>query len=186
MRKVFLLAVMTLLAAFMVAGCAKKGPMIEPRPGEEGKSVAPRGTEAETVTEEEPQMARLEKEQVTGKYVEDEGTSMEFSDIHFDFDMYNIKEDAKPVLDKLSSFLIKTDAKVIIEGHCDERGTNEYNLALGDRRAQSAKQYLVASGVPRNKIETVSYGEEKPLCDEMTEGCFAKNRRDHFVILSPR
>jgi peptidoglycan-associated lipoprotein len=186
MRKVFLLAVLGLLAALMVAGCAKKGPMIEPRPGEEGEAVAPMEAEAETVTEEAPQMAKLEQEPVTGRYVEDEGASMEFRDIHFDFDMYNIRDDAKPTLDKLSSFLTETDAKVILEGHCDERGTDEYNLALGDRRAQSVKQYLVASGVSRNKIETVSYGEEKPLCEDKTEGCFAQNRRAHFVILSPR
>lgn len=184
MRKVFLLATLGLLAALIVAGCAKKGPMIEPRPGEEGQAVAP--PETETVTEEAPQVAKLEREKVMERYVEEEGAAMEFFDIHFDFDRYNIREDAKPILNELSSFLAESEAKVIIEGHCDERGTDEYNLALGDRRAQSVKQYLVASGASPSKIETVSYGEEKPLCDAKNDECWGKNRRAHFVILSPR
>ena len=71
----------------------------------------------------------------------------------------------------------------MVEGHCDERGTNEYNLALGDRRSRAVRDYLVALGIGSNRIETISYGEEKPVCAEKTEECWAKNRRAHFVVL---
>jgi peptidoglycan-associated lipoprotein len=73
--------------------------------------------------------------------------------------------------------------KVLVEGHCDDRGTNEYNLALADRRAKAVRDYLVALGTAPERVEMVSYGEEKPSCKEQTEECWAKNRRAHFVIL---
>lgn len=104
-------------------------------------------------------------------------------DIYFDFDKYDVRDDAKPVLRSLANYLIKnTSESLLIEGHCDERGTNEYNLALGERRALSAKKYLLSFGVSSSRLETISYGEEKPLCAEKTEDCWAKNRRAHFVI----
>lgn len=88
------------------------------------------------------------------------------------------------MLKEVSTILSRNkNIKVIIEGHCDERGTNEYNLGLGDRRANSAKEYLISLGIPSNKIETISYGEEKPICTEQTEDCWAKNRRAHFVFI---
>lgn len=71
---------------------------------------------------------------------------------------------------------------ILIEGHADERGTNEYNLALGERRAKAAMNYLVAQGVPANRITVISYGEERPLCTERTEDCWARNRRVHFLV----
>jgi peptidoglycan-associated lipoprotein len=74
------------------------------------------------------------------------------------------------------------DAKVRIEGNCDERGTNEYNMALGERRANSGKKYLIKLGIKESQLSTVSYGEEKPFCTENSEECWVKNRRDHFVI----
>jgi len=98
--------------------------------------------------------------------------------------MYDIRPDAKPILQAIASWLLKnTSANILIEGHCDERGTNEYNLALGDRRAKAARDYLIALGIASDRIEMLSYGEEKPLCTETTEECWAKNRRAHFVIL---
>jgi peptidoglycan-associated lipoprotein len=123
-----------------------------------------------------------EKEKAAREMEEKEGM---FKDIHFDFDKYDISDADKPGLKSTSSWMVKNpDAKLSIEGHCDERGTNEYNLALGDRRAKSVKDYLVSLGVPSSRIETISYGEEKPLCTEHTEECWAKNRRAHFVVLS--
>jgi peptidoglycan-associated lipoprotein len=71
---------------------------------------------------------------------------------------------------------------VLIEGHCDERGTNEYNLALGERRAKSTMNYLVSQGVQASRITIISYGEERPVCNEKTEECWAKNRRAHFLV----
>lgn len=107
-----------------------------------------------------------------------------FKDMHFDFDKYDVKDEYKSELKAIASWITKNSgAKLSIEGHCDERGTNEYNLALGDRRAKAVKDYLVSLGVPSAKVDTISYGEEKPLCTEHTEDCWAKNRRAHFVVL---
>ncbi len=103
--------------------------------------------------------------------------------IYFDFDKYTIKAEAREALKKNADWLqANKDAKVSIEGNCDERGTNEYNMALGQRRADAAAKYLMDLGVAKDRISTVSYGEEKPLCKEQTEDCWAKNRRDDFVI----
>ena len=113
-----------------------------------------------------------------------EGKEGMFEDILFDYDRYDVKESYRVELKAVSAWMMKNNsASVSLEGHCDDRGTNEYNLALGDRRAKSVKDYLVSLGVPSSRIETISYGEEKPLCTEQSEECWAKNRRAHFVIL---
>lgn len=110
-----------------------------------------------------------------------------FSDIHFDYDKYNIRPDARPMLDQVASFMNKNgDYNVVVEGHCDDRGTNEYNLALGERRAKSTKNYLVSMGISSSRISTVTFGEEKPLCMEQTEDCWQRNRRAHFVVTGKR
>ncbi len=106
-----------------------------------------------------------------------------FKDIHFDFDKSAIREDAKPVLAAVADYMKKNKgAKLVIEGHCDERGTAEYNMALGDRRAESARKYLASLGVQAAVLSTVSYGKEKPLDPGHNEDAWAKNRRDHFVV----
>jgi peptidoglycan-associated lipoprotein len=106
-----------------------------------------------------------------------------FQDIHFDFDKSFIREDAKPVLSAVADFLKKNrGAKLQVEGHCDERGTSEYNMALGDRRAESARAYLVSLGVPASALSAVSFGEEKPLDPGHSEEAWSKNRRAHFVV----
>ena len=102
-------------------------------------------------------------------------------DIHFAFDKYDLNSGAKSTLKTLSSLLQKNpNMTVMIEGRCDERGTEEYNLALGDKRATQAKNYLVALGVSGSKLSTVSYGKDKPLCTGHDEKCWAINRSDHF------
>lgn len=105
-------------------------------------------------------------------------------DIHFDFDSSAITPESAEILKKKAAFLAaNADVNVNIEGHCDDRGTNEYNMALGDRRAQSAKAYLVELGVAEARLSTVSYGEEKPLvADAKTEEDHAKNRRGHCEV----
>jgi peptidoglycan-associated lipoprotein len=106
-------------------------------------------------------------------------------DIHFAFDRYELTPESKSTLKALSNWITKNpEAKVGIEGHADERGTVEYNLALGAKRAQAAKDYLVNLGVSASRLSTVSYGEELPLCKESNEECWGKNRRDHFVSAS--
>jgi peptidoglycan-associated lipoprotein len=107
----------------------------------------------------------------------------ELWDIHFDFDRYDIRPDAANVLNANAEWLrAHPSAAILIEGHCDDRGTNEYNLALGHHRAESAMNYLVAQGVPASRITVISYGEERPLCTDDTEACWAKNRRAHTLV----
>lgn len=138
---------------------------------EDAEAKARKGTEAKIKTEEAEIKAETTKEEPR------------FEDIHFDFDMYTIKETDREILNNLAGWLLKNkDAKIEIEGHADERGNNEYNLALGERRADSAKKYLVALGINATRITTISYGEEKPLCTESAEDCWLKNRRAHFIV----
>ncbi len=107
-------------------------------------------------------------------------------DAFFDYDKSDIRSDAREALSKTAQFLrTHPDIKVIIEGHCDERGSTEYNLALGDRRAQAARQFLISLGVAPDRIETVSYGKERPFCFESNEVCWQQNRRAHFVLAAP-
>lgn len=107
-------------------------------------------------------------------------------DAYFDFDSSDIRPDAEATLRSNADALRQifndhTDARVVIEGHCDERGTSEYNLALGDRRATAARDFLVNVGVPAGRLNTISYGKERPQCNESNESCWQLNRRAHFV-----
>lgn len=107
----------------------------------------------------------------------------ELPDIHFDFDRYDIRADSARVLDKGARWLQSHPSHlVLIDGHADERGTNEYNMALGERRAKASMNYLVSRGVPASRITVISYGEERGLCAAHTEACWAKNRRAHFGV----
>ena len=111
--------------------------------------------------------------------------SAEFGDkmIHFDYDKFNIRPEDAQILKELSAFLnLHSDLKVEIQGHCDERGTAEYNLSLGDRRAREAQTYLISLGIDSQRITTNSYGEEKPLMTGHSEEDWAKNRRGQFVF----
>jgi peptidoglycan-associated lipoprotein len=105
--------------------------------------------------------------------------------IHFDLDKSNIRSDDMGALDqKVAILQANPDLRIRIGGHCDERGSDEYNLALGNRRAQSAKQYLVSHGIDASRIETQSWGEERPLVDGHDEGAWSQNRRDEFEVIS--
>jgi peptidoglycan-associated lipoprotein len=103
--------------------------------------------------------------------------------VHFDYDKYEVLEADRSVLQRQASWLAKyPSVKVTIEGHCDERGTREYNLALGARRANAVKEYLVSLGVSGGRVETISYGKERPMCTESSESCYAQNRRGVTTI----
>jgi peptidoglycan-associated lipoprotein len=107
----------------------------------------------------------------------------EIRDIHFDFDRSAIRPDAARILDATAAWLRSNAGfAVLVEGHCDERGTNEYNLALGERRARAAVDYLVRRGVARDRFRTISYGEERSVCTERGEACWRQNRRAHFLV----
>ncbi len=105
------------------------------------------------------------------------------SDIHFDYNDYSIRAQDGEILKSNADWLSKhPQSRVQIEGHCDNRGSEEYNLALGAKRAQAAKDYLTTLGVAADRMSTISYGKELPLCTEDTDDCWAQNRRDHFVV----
>lgn len=184
MKNLFLLIV---IAGILFAGCAKKT-VVQPdqsvaeekAKGEKKAEVAKEAPgEAKEMTKE--RLSKVESIAVK-EVVETKPGLVAIENIHFDFDQYSIRDDAKPVLRGVSNWLTKNkSAKMLLEGHCDERGTNEYNLALGERRAKSTRDYLVSSGITKDKMEMVSLGEERPLCKEQNEECWQKNRRVQFI-----
>ena len=104
-------------------------------------------------------------------------------DAFFDYDKSDLRDDARTALAADADWLKKNRTiQYLVEGHCDERGTSEYNLALGDRRANAAKEYLVSLGVDASRIRTVSYGKERPFCNQSSEDCWQQNRRAHFLV----
>ncbi|WP_304827310.1 peptidoglycan-associated lipoprotein Pal [Candidatus Binatus sp.] len=112
-----------------------------------------------------------------------QGQSGPLTDIHFGYNEYTIEPQDGSILKGNASWLQKnSSSRVQVEGHCDDRGSEEYNIALGAKRAQAAKDYLVTLGIPGSRISTISYGKELPLCTEHDESCWAQNRRDHFVV----
>jgi peptidoglycan-associated lipoprotein len=113
--------------------------------------------------------------------------SSPLKDVLFDFDRYDLSSDARTILRANAEWLkSNASARVEIEGHCDDRGTNEYNLALGAKRAQSAREYLTTLGIAAARLSTISYGEEIPVCKEQGESCWKQNRRARFVIIQSR
>jgi peptidoglycan-associated lipoprotein len=114
------------------------------------------------------------------------GVEAQLDSIYFDYDKYNVKPEFKDAVKKNADYLKANAAKnVLIAGNCDERGTNEYNMALGQRRADSAAKALKVAGVDTKRIKTVSYGEEKPVCKDSVEACWSKNRNAMFYVLKP-
>jgi peptidoglycan-associated lipoprotein len=174
-------ALMLVAVPWLTTSCAKKAVQgeegvaapTETRPGDRPGTgmVGARPTE-ETLSAEERRRREAE-------------AAFTNEDIQFDFDKYDLNARAREILANKAYFLKQyPNVKILIEGHCDERGTAEYNLALGERRANSAKQYLVQLGISENRISTVSYGKERPLDPGHNEAAWAKNRRAHFVIVS--
>lgn len=190
--KRFWICLCILIALLLIVGCAKK--QVSKPPEDAAKSETPLLADKDKKTAPDTDTAKLPKETISERALDkasqdDSRRALEelqagLKDIYFDYDRYDIRDDAKPVLRDLASLLARNRSlRVVIEGHCDDRGTNEYNLALGDRRARAVKDFLVSLGTPSDKIDTVSYGEEKPLCTDQNEACWAKNRRAHFVLL---
>lgn len=189
MKRTSLILVCTCLVLLLplVGGCAKKKPVTPEAP-----EAAPPPAPAQTVTEAptptttgDMQPDPLSEDiQSVNAYVYESGL---IGDVYFDFDRYELKDEARERLQKNAAFMKAHPEFVFsLEGHCDERGTNEYNLALGDRRASAAQQYLADLGVGGSGMQTISYGEERPVCTESNESCWWRNRRAHFVITARR
>ena len=184
MRKsIIILCLMVFVLAY--AGCAEKHLTTSERTASSQKestikqTVQP-GTAGKSAEQNTKQ--NNSKEQ-TMRAEEAAEITTDLKDIHFDFDQYSIRPEDRQILSGHADLLLKNkNIKIVIEGNCDERGTAEYNLALGDRRAQEAKNFLVNSGVDPKRIKTISYGMERPLDPDHNEDAWAKNRRDHFVV----
>jgi len=178
----------SLVVAFGLVSCEKRV-VRQPDSGQQGqqqqqKDMTQQQKDKEKITEKplDGTVDSVDAKDKGAQYAESRENL--FSDILFDYDKYNVNETYKQTLQSVSSWMSKnTTARLSIEGHCDERGTNEYNLALGDRRAKAVKDYLLSLGVASGRIDVISYGEEKPACKEQTEDCWTKNRRAHFTPL---
>lgn len=169
--KVLSVALLTSALLLGLGGCAKKSPQTAGSFDPSSRAAAP-GTDLAAYQDG------------TGRDVgtsELGGTAL-LGAVYFDFDRYELRPEARQQLAKNAEYLLDNpQVQVTIEGHCDERGTNAYNLALGGLRAGAAKQYLMSLGVDGSRLETVTYGEERPTCTESNEGCWRLNRRAHFM-----
>ena len=204
-KKIVTLFVMVLCLGLFVTGCAKKKVAVQRDRSSVQRSEEASRLEAERaareaqeakerearVKEEEARLAQkaeLEKSLVAKKERGIEGEVFEtkmLKDIHFGYDQYDIRRADEEILRENAAFLKKNpQMKIQIEGHCDERGTSEYNLALGERRANSTKRYLVSLGIASDRISTISFGKERPFDPGHNEEAWAKNRRAHIVVLS--
>jgi peptidoglycan-associated lipoprotein len=170
---VLLLAWATVVAiALALSGCAQDRPIEEPiiEPDIIDETTALTGDDLPLTDQPDDAI-----------YVEPVSTV--FDDIHFEFDRYNILPQDESVLGRIARWLDDNErVDVLIEGHCDARGTNEYNMALGEQRALAARRYLVGLGISAERLGTISYGEERPLDPRSTEDAWGKNRRAHFVV----
>jgi len=174
------IVVMVVSLSVFMTGCAKEQLVKEEALVSEEKAAGvPEAVveEALVVEEAAPDAAKLKEIALK--------EASAFEDILFDFDKYDLRPAAREVLRKHAEWLARhADFDVIIEGHCDERGTREYNLALGERRAETASNYLVNLGVDTSRVTTISYGEELPVDPRHIEAAWTKNRRAHFVVVT--
>lgn len=190
--KAFLKAVFVfgiVISMCMVVGCAKKRLSV----GSEETTGTQIGTREgrEDAFDSKAREARLRDLETSkgsrvglGEVLTSDARAFEEEMIFFEFDRYDLTPEAKIVLERKAKWLRANPTyKVRIEGHCDERGTNEYNLALGDRRANAAKSYLINLGIEPERISTISYGEERPLDPRHTEEAYSKNRRAEFKLI---
>jgi peptidoglycan-associated lipoprotein len=182
-KKSLIATILILSIALIMTGCPKKT-VVKEEPSVKKEEAAK--AQAERKAKETKAEEEFEKSMVAKKTPGIEGEVFESSllkDIHFDFDKYDIRPADAAILKGNADLLKKYhNVKVQIEGHCDERGTVEYNLALGERRANSTRNYLVSIGVSPERVSTISYGKERPLDPSHNEAAWTKNRRAHMII----
>jgi peptidoglycan-associated lipoprotein len=176
-----------------VPGAAPKAPVVEEAkvspPAEPPRAEIPAAAPAETPPAKAPaaEEMRIVQQPVAPApaprpAIEPAPPAAELSDVFFDFDRFTIRGDARAPLEANAGVLkAQSENKILIEGHCDERGTSAYNLVLGERRAQAARQYLQDLGVPSSQLQITSYGKERPFCTDHSEACWQSNRRAHFT-----
>ena len=173
--------------ALAAAGCHKKAPAAVPAPPPSPPPAAP-ATPPPPPPPPPPAPAPTpppltEEEIFARKSLEQLNAERPLDDVFFDLDQSSIREDAKPRLQKDADWLKRwTSTQITVEGHCDSRGSSEYNLGLGSRRATAVKDYLASLGIPAGRMTVVSKGKEAPVCSDENESCWQQNRRGHFVI----
>lgn len=176
-----LLLVMILPVMLLTVSCAKKA--IETQPMETTQPQVAPPPQEDKAAAEAAEKARMMSERMRAETAAAAKMAFTDEDVYFDFDSSVIRPDAQIVLGTKGSYLRANSSMAAeIQGNCDERGTEAYNLALGERRAEAAKAFLVNMGIDAARISTISYGEEKPVDPAHNEAAWAKNRRDHFVI----
>ena len=179
----------TALLALTLAGCAKKAPPVAkpttPPPGTtSGGSTRP-PTPPTPVNEPQPVPVEPAADAISGKDLDEINKNSPFQPLFFGYDQSDVSTEGQQTLNANAEIMKKYSTWIItIEGHADERGTAEYNLALGERRALAARNYLVSLGIPADRLRTVSYGKEFPFDPAHTEEAYSKNRRAHFVVTS--
>ena len=177
---------------FSLAACApsvtdKPGATPAPRSDSDTSANDPRAGEGQRGGTKESETGSSSLKQMQEGKSSATPASSPLKDVLYEFDRYDLSADARATLRANADWLKSNpSARVEIEGHCDERGTNEYNLALGAKRAQAAREFLSTLGIPADRLSTISYGQEIPVCREQTEDCWRKNRRARFVILQGR
>jgi peptidoglycan-associated lipoprotein len=184
-----LLATLALLAALAACGGKKRPPVLATTPGEKAPAETAEAAPAQRV-DEGPDVSAVGGEGATGADIPGGGagpavteTSSPLDDIHFELDSATLTDQARATLEKHALWLQgRRDVQVTIEGHCDERGTVDYNIALGEQRARAARDYLVSLGVAADRVRAVSFGKERPLDPGHDEAAWARNRRDHFAV----
>ena len=182
-RSLLLVFVFSLVFTFVLSACQKRVITQPDSSKQDRQDPGQQKKDQEKITEKQldGKVESVNVKDMSQQYAESRENL--FPDILFAYDKYEVQDMYKQTLQSVSSWMSKnTTARLSLEGHCDERGTNEYNLALGDRRAKTVKDYLVSLGVASGRIDVISYGEEKPVCKELTEDCWAKNRRAHFTV----
>jgi len=197
MKSVSLLLMLGLSVAIVASACGKKSAPENPVPNADSAAAADRAR-ADSIAAaqaEADRLAREEAERIARQREADslaalsrsaeEVRNMLATMVHFDLDRSNIRPDDMGALDqKVAILQANPDLRIRVGGHCDERGSDEYNLALGNRRAQAAKQYLVSHGIDASRIETQSWGEERPMVDGHDESAWSQNRRAEFEVTS--
>jgi peptidoglycan-associated lipoprotein len=174
---------MGMIFSMILAGCAKKVQTASETVSPPQERVAP-AVPAPSEQAQKEERPSLKESEVAPPQAPTPVAPIGLVDIHFDYDKFAIRPDAKSILEKDAKWLqANSQVQVQIEGHCDERGTSEYNMVLGERRAKATKQFLNAMGIDAKRLSTISYGKERPICTEHDESCYAKNRHAHFVVV---